>query len=569
MTALQALGIAEHCLPADAFVFCVISGKRSERVPQNMTKFKKTGAFPTFFVADNEGPAYRGYIGMHPDAEKMVVESGRLCPSRNAALAHAEKNGKICVQMSDDIQHLTLHVLEDAAKRWTMEPPTADEVEERVAVDVANQRAKDSQKFALTPIECAQIIQFQMQRHNAKLGGTCIHGNGGFAFSTAFVAVDSFILGDFMVIDTRTKDTPRFDLRMSLKEDYDVTAAHLHKYGVACRVHQILIAAEHRRNTGGAVFYRSRSLELAHIQFLKAKWPGVFSENFSRQGPTRVVSERTLPFMLERRDAGFVIVELGMALRERDSMVALCNGMRLIKIEGEDLRKTGAALKTALDSAEEMLYGARDENGTRRSPKRPVELVFGFTPECPPIEVVMHWDKRDVSLGGQKEVEKTEFPSTEALQRKVAQHSSSRQPSMHEFLLKKQEAKKVQESASRCVTPRPATVETPDSAKRLKELLNPTPKPEMKSTPIGQLLKTTTPARKKRDSPAGKEPDKNPRVDIPDKKPRVDIPAKPHDELLEQGVELFMSGQTMGEITKLLSISETDLRQYMKAASSQ
>eukprot|EP00397_Hematodinium_sp_SG-2012_P003896 GEMP01003906.1.p1 GENE.GEMP01003906.1~~GEMP01003906.1.p1 ORF type:complete len:581 (+),score=134.63 GEMP01003906.1:37-1779(+) len=567
--ALQALGIADRCLPPDDFVFCIISGKRSERVPRNLKAFKDTGVSPVFFVAEDEGDAYRGYLGFG-GRHDSVVESGRLSPSRNAALAYAEKHGKICVELSDDIQLLALHVIQDAAKYWTVGPPTDDEVEERVSFDVSNQRAKDALKFNLTPVECAQIIMFQMQRQGAKLGGTCIHGNGGFAFASSFILRECFILGDFMVIDTRENDIPRFDNKMSLKEDYDYTASHLQKYGKVCRVNQILIQAEHRENTGGAVFYRSRSLELAHIQYLKAKWPGVFYENFGRQGPSYTVMG-SLPFLLEKRDEGFFVTELGAkAQREdkKDSITALSIGMRIIRVDGEDLRRSDpAVLKAALGRAEQLLYGYRLPTGIKRAPKRPLDLVFGFTPECPPFEVTFHWDKRDVSLGGQKEVEKTEFPSILRLQKKVAQHKTQRQPSLHEYVLKKEKesalaaAKQEQTTNDENVrgnytVPRaPSPTKTPDSAARLRHLLNAASKPARHDTPITSLL----PKRQAPESSADKRSPKKPRVSAK----KSPVATKVDDSLLEQGLDMFMNGRTMGEITDILPISEEQLQNYM------
>lgn len=517
---MDALGIAQHCLPPEAFVFCIVSAKRSERVAANVATFKGTGVSPMFFVADKEGPSYRGYIGT-ADREKYVVESGALCPSRNAALDHAKKEGKICVQMSDDIQTLTLHVIPDAAKYWTMEEPKEDETDVRVSYEIANLRAKEATKYVLTPVECAQMVEFQMRRHHAKLGGTCIHGNGGHAFANAFIALESFILGDFMVIDCRV-DVPAFDNRMNLKEDYDYTASHLLKFGKVCRVHQILIVAEHRANEGGAVYYRNRALELSHIQFLKAKWPGVFADNLTRAGPSFNVVTRTLPFRLERRQDGLFVVDVSIrpADANKDSISSLHVGMRVIRMNGENLRKPTPEM---LDNVEKVLYGYK-ENGMPRGPRRPVDLVFGHTKECPPIEIVLRWHARDVSLGGNREAEKCEFPEESALQRKIAQHTNMRQPSMFEYLEKQQKELKEGHGSRK-----PSEV---DSAERLKQLLH----------------KPKTTSQRKRVS----------KIKTEAKRAKID------KELMEKGVDMFMDGQSMGEITESLDIPEADFQQYLK-----
>ena len=45
---------------------------------------------------------------------------------------------------------------------------------------------------------------------------------------------------------------PRFDCEMTLKEDYDFTAQHLHTYGQIARLNRVFVKAKHYTNAGGA-----------------------------------------------------------------------------------------------------------------------------------------------------------------------------------------------------------------------------------------------------------------------------------------------------------------------------
>ena len=94
------------------------------------------------------------------------------------------------------------------------------------------------------------------------------------------VSTNLFVIGDFMVIDPQSK--PRFDEKMSLKEDYDFTAAHLVEYGVVARSNRVFCLAKHYVNAGGAVADRTGAREQYNIAVLRHKWPGVFHQHATR-----------------------------------------------------------------------------------------------------------------------------------------------------------------------------------------------------------------------------------------------------------------------------------------------
>ena len=89
---------------------------------------------------------------------------------------------------------------------------------------------------SLSPAGAAKLVAAFMMANKARLGGVYPCMNPGFAFAQPSFTTEQFIVGDFIVVDTRHEKKekegkgPRFDERFRLKEDYDFTAQHLHKY---------------------------------------------------------------------------------------------------------------------------------------------------------------------------------------------------------------------------------------------------------------------------------------------------------------------------------------------------
>lgn len=94
-------------------------------------------------------------------------------------------------------------------------------------------------------------------------------------------------MGDFFVVD---KSPCRFDDRMTLKEDYDLTCAHLKTHGSVVRCNHMLIFAKHETNAGGAVSVRDAQgeRERENIQILKEKYPCAFIDNAKRPNQVRL-----------------------------------------------------------------------------------------------------------------------------------------------------------------------------------------------------------------------------------------------------------------------------------------
>ena len=102
-------------------------------------------------------------------------------------------------------------------------------------------------------------------------------------------------VGDFLVIDSSS--IPRFDCEMTLKEDYDFTAQHLHTYGQIARLNRVFVKAKHYTNAGGAVAVRNDEREQYNIKILRRKWPGVFRAipGTERGSNVRSLNQKHLP----------------------------------------------------------------------------------------------------------------------------------------------------------------------------------------------------------------------------------------------------------------------------------
>jgi hypothetical protein len=268
----------QHLVKPENFHFAVISARRSgdigglRGIVRVESQIRASGIQPTWYVDAASADAYR-QLGL------KVVVGGKLVPARNMALVDAEKLGKVCVQVSDDISRWSYYVGSD---------------EPSLGLFAGNQAAKEADRLRISPVMAAQFILAKMRgsgegEPQPKLGGVFPLGNVGMSFGRGAIATEHFILGDFFVQDLGSKC--RFDPRYSLKEDYDFTCAHLDAHGAVMRCNRMFITAVHETNAGGACSERDESgeKESANIRILQEKWPGVFSLNGRRgDGSTQV-----------------------------------------------------------------------------------------------------------------------------------------------------------------------------------------------------------------------------------------------------------------------------------------
>lgn len=264
-----------HLVGKDAFHFCVVSARRAQ-IPEGardiasvQMAFLSQGVEPTWYVDEGSLEAYRA-LGLRS------VAGGRLTPSRNMALADARKMGKPCVQCSDDLSCWEYRVGE-AARGKTME-----------ALNAAHAA---SRRYAISPVTAARFILAKMrgvaEGEPPRLGGAYVLSDCSRTWATNEFARKNFILGDFFVDDNSGLV---FDERLTLKEDFDFCAQHLHAYGSVMRCNRMCFFAKHYSNAGGAVANRDAkgAKEQENMAVLYRKWPGAIFPHKRRKNEVRL-----------------------------------------------------------------------------------------------------------------------------------------------------------------------------------------------------------------------------------------------------------------------------------------
>jgi hypothetical protein len=208
----------------------------SARRPTAVAALAALGITGHWYVASGDAPAY-----LDAGAEN-VIEAGALVPARNLALDTAFALGLPCMQLSDDL----LNINEWAGGKTVRPLPFPD---------------------LLT-------LMASFLHSECRLVGVAPTANTFYAAHKVQHA--HFILGDMFIA---SPSPLRFDERLRLKEDYDYTCQHIAKYGQVARLDWVLANFKHRSNKGGAVDYRTASLEQESIDLLRSKWPAWIKPN--------------------------------------------------------------------------------------------------------------------------------------------------------------------------------------------------------------------------------------------------------------------------------------------------
>lgn len=258
----------------DDFHFCVVSARRATS-PQGVrdifmvqSQLVEAGVTPTWYVDEQSLSDYQR-LGL------TAVVGGRLTDARNMALDDAERLGKVCVQLSDDISAWEYRHGERAAAKND---------------DLMNAAHSAAKRYIVSPVNAAQFILAKMRgtaEPRPKLGGVYMLGSCARTFADEPVKRRHFILGDFLVVDS---SPVRFDTKMTLKEDYDFSCAHIRAHGSVMRCQRMTLNVKHYSNAGGAVAVRDQSgkQEKANLDILFAKWPRAFSLNPMRKNEVRM-----------------------------------------------------------------------------------------------------------------------------------------------------------------------------------------------------------------------------------------------------------------------------------------
>ena len=275
------LGEGEGRLGAVAgagLLFCIISKSRWTNV-KPMEAWLLGGGLAAdrilWVVGRGEAEEYE-----RAGAKGRVLEGGGLCNSRNRALDEARAAGVACVQLSDDLKKC--EVIRAGASLAHFHDEELWEKPE----NLKKANAAGGDKLQATPVAACALLLALLRATGRRLAGCYPNANPGLAAGVPPVGAHHFIVGDCLVVDVQRTQL-RFDERITLKEDYDYTAQHMHEHGAVCRSNRVLCLWEHYSNPGGAVDARCDEREQHSIALLKHKWPGAFRQHGTR-GPNEV-----------------------------------------------------------------------------------------------------------------------------------------------------------------------------------------------------------------------------------------------------------------------------------------
>lgn len=213
------------------YLITCISHNRHENIEYF---FEKVGTDKIiFFVKDKQDE-----INYIKNGAKKVIISGSLMDSRNAALDYCFAYDRICIQLSDDLNKITVN-------------------------DFSGKRTA---KF-VTVVDVLDNVLFDFINSDYYLAGFPPTDNPFFALKQ--IEYNKFIVGDFIIVKPNHL---KFDINLRLKEDYDYTLQHIKHHKGCVRYGSYLNTFKHYSNKGGAVAYRTSDLEQETINYLKQKW---------------------------------------------------------------------------------------------------------------------------------------------------------------------------------------------------------------------------------------------------------------------------------------------------------
>ena len=117
-------------------------------------------------------------------------------------------------------------------------------------------------------------------------GLNCNQDNLSYRHCVPF-STTSCVLGPFTV---HLKNDIRYDLRLPLKEDYDLFIQHMNKYRGVLRVNMAHYDCLQSENTGGCATMRNRKREKEQFEMLQKKWGSkIVREDSTNKGRTKKI----------------------------------------------------------------------------------------------------------------------------------------------------------------------------------------------------------------------------------------------------------------------------------------
>lgn len=204
---------------------------------------------PYWYVPREQVGSYLRAI--QPGRSWGVAPTESLCQARNLAIDHAQQEGLWCLQTDDDYVRAL----------WLDEPGRLDR-----------------KPRPTTFHDVAQAVIDACLHHGAHYGGVAPTANAYFARRP--VTTWGFVIGSFSV---HSPTTPiRISTDVELKEDWDLTCAHLERYGCVARVDRALVTYRHYTNRGGCQDYRDARREAEACERLIARYPSLLRRHGRR-----------------------------------------------------------------------------------------------------------------------------------------------------------------------------------------------------------------------------------------------------------------------------------------------
>ena len=194
---------------------------------------------------------YDDYVKENPGFEKNIIScpdgiQGNVSRIRNYILDEEFKNGAdVVVIIDDDMEGIYSY---EGTKEYPYE------------------RVKITQEWFLDFIEKYSIICDEL---GFKLWGVNINQDPLSYRQFSPLSTTAVILGPF---SCHLKNDIRYDVRLPLKEDYDLAIQHLNKYRGILRVNKCFYNCKQSKQTGGCATYRNYEREISQLELLQQKW---------------------------------------------------------------------------------------------------------------------------------------------------------------------------------------------------------------------------------------------------------------------------------------------------------
>lgn len=209
----------------------------SYKRPNNVDTLKYI-PFAKIWVCEIE---YEAYKKANPKATIISVPKGiqgNVCRIRNYILDN-DKSDVVCL-IDDDMGHIGYY-----------------ESGERIKL-----KKNDILPFIIKYSHLATEFGVKLWGININMDKQCYREYTPFSFT-------SFIGAPF---SCHLKSDIRYDIRLPLKEDYDLTLQHLNKYRRVLRVNKFYYDVKQGKQVGGCAAYRNVENERKQLELLQKKW---------------------------------------------------------------------------------------------------------------------------------------------------------------------------------------------------------------------------------------------------------------------------------------------------------